>query len=310
VPDPVFPDLVFPDPIRASLADLAPAVASAAQRAPTPQQGTTSAAGIPWAWLAWGDPLDRPLLLIHGVTSSATGFRRVGPAIAAAGWHVVAVDQAGHGRTGHWLGHHRFVDNAADVADFARAAGLTRADRAPEDRATGLAVIGHSWGAMTAAALPAVGLRPARLVLLDPPAVSLSGMAAMAEDPVERHYDDLDEAVRVIATHNPSWDPDEVQAKAEGLHRMDEAAARAVLLGNGDWDAGLTDLRDPAAAGLSVRIVRGDPAAGGMLPDAWLPALAAAIGRGSILTVAEAGHSPHRTHLAATLVALLRALSD
>ena len=68
------------------------------------------------------------------------------PALAATGRRVVAVDLPGHGRTGHWQGHHRFRDNAADVAAFVRAAGLARED---------LQVVGHSWGAVTAAALPA-----------------------------------------------------------------------------------------------------------------------------------------------------------
>jgi pimeloyl-ACP methyl ester carboxylesterase len=300
----------FPDPIRATPADLPPAVALAAQAPPPPQRGTTDAAGIPWAWLAWGDPVGRPLLLLHGVTSSATGFWRLGPALAAAGWRAVAVDQAGHGLTGHWSGHHRFRDNAADIAAFARAAGLAGSEGDAGDPSTGLGVIGHSWGAMTAAALPAAGLRPARLVLLDPPAMPLATMTAMTEDPVERAYDDLDEAIRVIAAHNPTWDPGDVRAKAEGLFRMDVRAALAILTENGDWDAGLADLRDPAMAGVPVRIVRGDPAAGGLLPDAWLPALAEVVGAGSILTVAGGAHSPHRARLAATLVALLRALSD
>lgn len=303
-------DHAFPSPVRATLADLPPAVALAARTPQPPQRGTTLAAGIPWAWLAWGDPVDRPLLLVHGVTSSAAGFWRLGPALAAAGWRTVAVDQAGHGLTGHWTGHHRFRDNAADIAAFARAAGLARSQGEPEDPASGLAVIGHSWGAMTAAALPVAGLRPARLVLLDPPGVPLAGMAAMTEDPVERHYEDLDEAIRVIGAHNPTWDPGDVRSKAEGLHRMDETAARAILLENGDWDAGLVDLRDAAAEGVPVRIVRGDPAAGGLLPEAWLPVLAEVIGAGSILTVEGGGHSPHRMRLAATLVALQRALSD
>src|ERR687897_1911830 len=89
---------------------------------------TVEAAGIPWSALVWGDPVARPLLLIHGVTSSAAIWWRIGPALAATGRRVVAVDQAGHGRTGHWQRHHRFRDNAADVAAFIRAANLWRDD--------------------------------------------------------------------------------------------------------------------------------------------------------------------------------------
>src|SRR5688572_8746339 len=129
-----------------------PAAVAAALAAPTEgERFTVGAAGIPWSALAWGDPGARPLLLIHGVTSSAAVWWRIGPALAATGRRVVAVDQAGHGQTGHWQGHVRFRDNAADIAAFARAARLVTDD---------LQVIGHSWGAVTAAALPAVGLRP------------------------------------------------------------------------------------------------------------------------------------------------------
>ncbi len=299
----------LPESIRSTVTDMPPAVAAAVAAGPVGERGTTTAVGIPWAWLAWGDPAHRPLLLVHGVTSSAETFWRVGPGLAAARWRVVAVDQAGHGRTGHWLGHHRFRDNAADIAAFARAVGLVRSDGRPEDPATGLAVLGHSWGAMTAAALPAAGLRPARIVLLDPPALALAALSTVADDPVERHYDDIEEAVRAVATANPTWERRDVLAKAESLRSVDPAAVRSILLDNGDWDGGLADLRDPAAAGVAVRVVRGDPAEGGLLPDVALPALAATIGWSSILTIAGVGHSPQRTHIEATMVALLRALS-
>ena len=219
------------------------------------------AAGIPFAALTWGDPAARPLLLIHGVTGSAANWWRLGPAFAATGRHVVAVDLPGHGRTGHWTGHHRFRDNALDVAAFAEAAGLVTPD---------LQVIGHSWGAMTAAALPVAGLRPATLVLLDPPAAPRAVMAAMAEDPDSRPYDDLDAALTAVRRQNPAWHDGDVLAKATALTQLDAAAARAVLVDNGDWDGGLADLADPATAGIPIWLVRGDPAAGGLVPDTAL----------------------------------------
>src|SRR6187551_4071060 len=123
-----------------------PAPVAAALEAPDPgERITVEAAGIPWSALTWGRSDARPLLLIHGVTSSAAVWWRVGPALAATGRRVVAVDQAGHGLTGHWQGHHRFRDNAGDLAAWIRAAGLD----VPEAQ-----IVGHSWGGMTAAALP------------------------------------------------------------------------------------------------------------------------------------------------------------
>src|SRR5918994_2972588 len=104
-----------------------PAAVEATLAEPKPgERITVEAAGIPWSALVWGDPAARPLLLIHGVTSSAAVWWRIGPALAATGSRVVAVDQARHGQTGHWQGHVRFRDNAADVAAFARTARLAR----------------------------------------------------------------------------------------------------------------------------------------------------------------------------------------
>lgn len=282
-------------------ASLPHAVASALD---TPVPGArlaVDAAGIPWSALAWGDPEARPLLLIHGVTSSAANWWRVGPALAATGRRVVAVDLPGHGRTGHWTGHHRFRDNAADVAAFAAAAGIVVPD---------LQVVGHSWGAMTAAALPAVGLRPATLVLVDPPALPHADISAFALDPDERTYDDLDEAVTAVRAENPGWSEGDVRAKAEALTQLDETAARSVLLDNGDWDAGLADLADPGAAGIPVWLIRADPATGGYIPDEALPALIARVGAERIHTIPGAPHSPHRTHPVETTAAILRALDD
>jgi pimeloyl-ACP methyl ester carboxylesterase len=279
-----------------------PAAVRDALEAPTEgERFGVEAAGIPWSALAWGDPGARPLLLIHGVTSSAATWWRVGPALAAAGRRVIAVDQAGHGRTGHWQGHHRFRDNAADVAAFIRVAGLSRDD---------LQVVGHSWGAMTAAALPAAGLRPATIVLVDPPVVPLSFMEAQVAESDEQAHADMDDAIAAVRAANPDWDDGDVRAKAEALTQLDEAAARSVFLDNGDWDGGLADLADPAAAGIPVWLVRGDPATGGYVPDAFLPAYAARIGVNHITTIAGAPHSPQRTHPAETTAALLRALDS
>jgi pimeloyl-ACP methyl ester carboxylesterase len=212
---------------------------------------------------------------------------------------VTAVDLPGHGLTGHWTGHYRFRDNAADVAAWMRAAGLD----VPE-----VQVVGHSWGAMTTAALPRSGIRPAALVLLDPPAIPHAVIGAMASDPSEVTYPDLDTAVAILSAANPTWPAGDVLTKAEALVQLDVEAARAVLLDNGDWDGGLEDLSHPAAAGVPVWIVRGDPGVGGLMPDGAMPGLAALIGEGHVITLEGAPHSPQRTHPEATTAALLHAL--
>ena len=289
-------------PEQPSPASGTPAAVLAALDDPTPDPGirtTTLAAGIPFSALEWGDPADRPLVLIHGVTASARIWWRIGPALAAGGRRVVAVDLPGHGLTGHWQGHHRFRDNAADVAAWMRASGLD---------VPAVQVVGHSWGAMTAAALPWAGVRPATLVLLDPPAIPHAAIATMANDPSEQAYPDLDAAIAGVTAANPVWPPGDVRAKAEALVQLDVAAARAVVLDNGDWDGGLADLADPAAAGIDTWLVRGDPAAGGLVPDAAVRVFVARLGRDHVLTIEGAPHAPQRTHPGETTAALLAAL--
>lgn len=281
--------------------ELPPAVAAALAAPVPPGESTVEAAAIPFHALTWGAAGAPPILMLHGVTSTAGTWWRMGPGLAAAGFRIVAPDLPGHGLTGHWAGHHRFRENAEDLVAFVRAAGLERPD---------LRIVGHSWGAMTAAAMPSAGLAPARLVLLDPPAVPLSAIAVMLEDPAERAYDNVAEAIAAIGPLNPTWSYGDVVAKAEGLTQFDEAAVRAVLTQNGNWDGGLASLADPQAQRTPVWLIRGDPTAGGYVPDAFLPAFEARIGAERIITIQGAPHSPQRTHPEALARALLRSLKD
>ena len=108
----------------------------------------------------------------------------------------------------------------------------------------------------------------------------------------------------------PSWDERDIHAKAEGLTEFDEPAARAVVLENGDWDSGLAALDSPAAHAIPVWYVKGEAASGSLIPDEWLPAMAARVGWDHILTIKDGAHSPQRLRPEATLFALLRALGD
>ena len=280
-----------------------PARVAAALDDPRPDPGrrfTTSANGIPFSALDWGDSNGRPLALVHGLGSSARNWWRVGPALATTGRRVIAPDLPGHGQTGHWAGHHRFRDNALDLAAWIRAAGLDGPD---------LQVVGHSWGGMTVAALPIAGIRPATLVLVDTVARPHAFMATVVDDPEERPREDIDATIRFLTPRNPAWSAGDIEAKARSLHEVDLAAARDILLEN-DWDGGLRDISDPAAAGLDIWLIRGDPAAGGLLPDAAVAAFASQIGADHVLTIPGGHHSPMRNDPVGTTAALLTALGS
>ncbi|HEX2756024.1 MAG TPA: alpha/beta fold hydrolase [Candidatus Limnocylindrales bacterium] len=289
-------------PLTAGRADLPPTVVAALDDPVSPELGVVEAAGIPFATRAWGDPTAAPILLIHGVTASSRIWWRVGPALAAGlERRVISVDQAGHGLTRQWTGHHRFADNAADLVAFADAAGLARAD---------LRVVGHSWGGMTAAALPGVGLVPEVLVLLDPPAIPVASIATMLDDPVERRYDDLDEAIAALGRLHPTWPFGDVVAKAQALTQFDEPAVRAILTQNGNWDGGLAGLAAPAAAAVQIWLIRGEPSAGGLIPDEEANRIAERIGADHVITIADGAHAPMRLRPEAATLALLRALES
>ena len=283
----------------ATAEDLPPAVADALASPPPAEQGAVDVDGRRWHFLRWGNSDDPPLLLAHGVGSSAAGWWRVGPALAAAGRRVVAINMPGHGPEAAWDGRHRWAETATDVADFVRTAGL----EVPE-----LVVVGHSWGAVVTAHLPQIGIRPATLVLLDPPWLSLEQLEALSTDPSERRYDSLDEARVAVRASNPNWSDGDVMEKAHALMEYDPAYVRAVFLENGPYDAGMFALRHPDARGVRVWLIHGEWSAGGLIPDEALPTIRAQVGPNRVIAVAGGPHSPHRTHPEATVLAILRAL--
>ena len=270
--------------------------------APTPaQRSTIEAGGRDWSSLAWGRPSDPPLLLVHGVTSNAGIWWRVGPALAVAGRRVTAVDMPGHGPNPAWSGRHRFVDTAEELAAFIRAAGLA----VPE-----LVVVGHSWGAMVTAHLPGAGIRPGSIVLVDPPYLTLEQLELMTREPTERPYVALDEARAAVRLANPGWSDGDIEAKARALTEFDPDTVLAVLLQNGDWDAGLTALRDPAAAGIPVWLITGEWASGCFIPDPAIPVIRRQLGTDRVIVIRGAPHSPQRTHPQETVAAILAAVGQ
>lgn len=279
--------------------ELPEAVAKALTDPPQATSRTVHAAGYEWHLREWGDPTHHALLLLHGVASNSETFWRVGPALAVGGSHVLAADMPGHGVTGGWRGRHRWSETAADLVGLIQALGLDEAE---------LVVVGHSWGAVTAAHLPMVGYAPARLVLIDPPALTVAEVDAITRDPTERRYENLADALAAVRGSGAGWSEGDIRAKANALTQMDEAAVRAIYLQNGDWDGGLAPLTNSAARGVPTWIIRGEPEHGGLLGDDALARLAALVGADHTITIPGASHSPQRTHPEATTAAILRVL--
>jgi pimeloyl-ACP methyl ester carboxylesterase len=92
---------------------------------------------------------NRPcVLLLHGFPEMAYSWRKVLPALAAAGFHAVAPDQRGYGRTTGWddrydgdLASFHLLNLVKDTLGLVRALGVSRV----------ASVIGHDFGSPVAA---------------------------------------------------------------------------------------------------------------------------------------------------------------
>lgn len=271
-----------------------------------PERWLVEAPTLPWSIRGWGS--GRPVLLLHGVTSSSLCWWRLGPGLAAAGYGVVAPDLPGHGETppppavrSEGALTFTFADGAALVAELVEELRLPVPD---------LAVVGHSWGAIVAANLPAVGVRPRHLVLLDPPVCDEAWATSRAAD--VRRPASREEALAMALESLPGGAADDLGEKAEALLHLDAATARSVFI-SAPWDGGLAALAaadGAVAAGVATWVIRADPAAGGYVPDEALPRFVALLGPDRVLTVPGSAHSLHRSHPRETLAAILRALGS
>jgi pimeloyl-ACP methyl ester carboxylesterase len=125
---------------------------------------------------------DRPcVLLLHGFPELAYSWRKVMPALADAGWHVVAPDQRGYGRTTGWdrsydgdLASFRLLNLVRDALGLVHALGRTHVE----------AVVGHDFGSPVAAWCALVRPDVFRSVVLmsapfsGPPALPVGGLAS------------------------------------------------------------------------------------------------------------------------------------
>lgn len=152
--------------------------------------------GLTMHVLEAGEPGHPVVLLLHGFPELAYSWRRVMPALAAAGYHVIAPDQRGYGRTVGWdprydgdLRAFSLLNIVLDTLSLVAAYGLTHVD----------AVVGHDFGASVAAYCALVRPDVFRAVSLmsapfggPPPLTPPMGPdihgALAALDPPRRHY--------------------------------------------------------------------------------------------------------------------------
>ena len=104
--------------------------------------------GLRMHLLEAGMPENPCVLLLHGFPELAYSWRKIMPALAEAGYHVIAPDQRGYGRTTGWdpdydgdLASFRQMNLVRDIVGLLAAVGRSSVD----------AVVGHDFGASVAA---------------------------------------------------------------------------------------------------------------------------------------------------------------
>jgi pimeloyl-ACP methyl ester carboxylesterase len=253
-----------------------------------PRRGRVHARGIQLSYLEWGQS-GAPLLLLHGITSSARGWWRVAPELAQLGYRVHALDLPGHGQS-QLSGEHRIDRVASLVAEALVALKLDTP-----------AVVGHSWGGAVALAL-ASSIPVARLALVDP-LLGMSSERSTLRLPsfLEGVGQPPEQTLPALRAANPDWHECDFVWKAEALQQCRAEAVRG-LFGTGDWQ--ITQLLGQIEAALLILLA--DPQYTIVAPELLAAAEASIQLRlGEIVPVAGTNHNMFRGGFAPFMRVLL-----
>jgi pimeloyl-ACP methyl ester carboxylesterase len=242
-------------------------------------------------YLSWGTERDDlpAMVLLHGITSSALSWVRVGPALATR-YRVYALDMRGHGESIKApAGAYSLRHTADDAAAFIEALGLDNP-----------VVMGHSWGGATGIVLAsgAGSHRPvpaiSHLVLEDPAHHFGSGDV---EERIVYYTKDIgrpDEELRVeLAADNPGWTEEDIEGKIDALHKLSREAVASVF-----YDAAQDGEILPLLARISAPtlLIRADAALGTALNEAaWEEAKRLLPANSRAVQIDGATHNIHRS---------------
>jgi pimeloyl-ACP methyl ester carboxylesterase len=240
------------------------------------------------------------VLLLHGLTSIADSWWRMGPALAARGWDVTAVDLAGHGG--------QPVEEEPDDVVLAVAVR----DLCPERPDV---LIGHSLGAIAALALLEHHPGWARTVILeDPPSLldepaTVREVADTLEDRARAVRADRAAVVAQVRADRPAWDDRDVHWAVEGFAEMDAppfARRLRALAADAGGRPGLADRIVAAAPDAYVLAATGEASyleGGSALSAASREELERRLPPGHVVAIAG-GHCLHRDAPQAWLAAV------
>jgi N-formylmaleamate deformylase len=251
-------------------------------------------------YLSWGAERSKlpAMLLLHGITSSAQSWVRVGPALAER-YRVYALDQRGHGKSiKPHAGEYSLRHSADDAAAFLKALQLQQP-----------ALIGHSWGGATAIVLAsgAGTQQPAPTfssIILEDPAYTFGqgdpeARAAAYTRDIGRPNDQLRTE---ITASSPGWTEADIEGKIDALQQVTHEAVVSVFSEAGQTGELLPLLARMAAPTL---LIRADPALGTTLDEAaWEQAQQSLPPHSQAVQINGATHNIHRSQFEAFMQAV------
>jgi N-formylmaleamate deformylase len=212
-------------------------------------------------YLNWGtEHSERPdLVLLHGITSSAASWVRVGPALAGR-YRVYALDMRGHGDSiKPAAGAYSLQETARDALEFIEALSLERP-----------VLMGHSWGGATALVLASGDATDGHIpdltsVILEDPACNFG--RGDAEKRAASYVKDIGRPAAELRPEfiadNPGWTEEDIEGKLDAMGKVSREAVISVFEQGGQMGNILPLL---AKLGAPTLLMRADPDGGTTLP--------------------------------------------
>ena len=257
-------------------------------------------------YLTWGaEHTERPsMLLLHGITSDAQSWVRVGPALAER-YRLYALDMRGHGESiKPPAGSYSLRATADDAAALIEELGLERP-----------VVMGHSWGGATAIVLAsgagAQRSAPAlsQIILEDPAHTFGTGAAEKRAAAYTKDIGRPAQELRPeITASSPGWTEADIEGKINALQKVSREAVVSVFA-----EAGQDGEVLPLLARITVPtlLIRADATLGTTLDDtAWEQAKQHLAPHSRAVEIKGATHNIHRGSFNAFMQAVNAFLSQ
>ena len=227
-----------------------------------------------------------PLVLAHGITDSSLAWSRLAKALQDS-FDMIMLVARGHGDSDKPQTGYDASDHAADVAGLIEALGLGQP-----------ALIGHSMGARTVAALAVeYPQQVKRIVLEDPPwrdeETAPGDRATHFQELIARYHTmSRDEIVAFGRQNNPTWDEEELALWARGK-AMVSAHVAQFSTAQMSWRDSVAKIACPTL------LVTGDPAVGAIVTPETAEAVCQANAQIQVVRIPGAGHNIRRDQFAA-----------